>query len=265
MRKCNETEQEKIYRCIALEPEINLFIYGDLETYGFSSPQVSVYVEDDGSESYDSLVLRYFDYYIIYSQHENYALEPVIDFFRGRENVESISGKMEILKPLVSYFPKFQFTTSYMCRCNSIAPINPTSEHTAIQKLIPEDAPKIVELYVQIEEFASNYRGKEDEKAEEIRSNLSDGGIAYGVFEGHKLVSVGYTSGANSKSAMIIGIATLPGFRKKGFASLVVQMLCQESFEEGKDFLCLFYHNPEAGRIYHKIGFQEVGQYATLR
>ena len=265
MRKCNEAEQEKIYRYIALEPEINLFIYGDIETYGFSSPQVSVYVEDDGSGSYDSLVLRYFDYYIIYSQRENYALEPVIDFFKGRKNIDSVSGKMEILKPLISCFPEFQFTVSYMCRRSSTVPINLSLEKAEIRKLIPEDAHKIVDLYVQIEEFASNYRGKEDKMAEQVKLNLSDGGIACGIFEDQRLISVGCTSGANSKSAMIVGIATLPDFRKKGFASLVVQKLCQESFKEGKDFLCLFYHNPEAGRIYHKIGFEEVGQYATLR
>lgn len=36
-------------------------------------------------------------------------------------------------------------------------------------------------------------------------------------------------------------------------------------FENGSDgmkFLCLFYGNPEAGVIYRKIGFKELGQYA---
>lgn len=263
MRKCNEAEQEKIYRYIALEPEINLFIYGDIETYGFSSPQVSVYVEDDGSGSYDSLVLRYFDYYIIYSQRENYALEPVIDFFKGRKNMDSISGKIELLKPLAPHLPQFQMTADYMCRCNSVSPVN-TSALT-LRKLTPENSRDIVELYLQIEEFASNYHGKEDKMAEQIKINLKDGGIAWGIFDNGQLISVGSTGGANSKSAMVIGIATHPDYRRKGYASAIVQKLCQESFAQGKDFLCLFYHNPDAGRIYHKIGFEEVGQYATLR
>lgn len=263
MRKCNETEQEKIYRYIALEAEINLFIYGDIETYGFSSPQVSVYVEDDGSGSYDSLVLRYFDYYIIYSQRENYALEPVIDFFKDRKNIDSVSGKIELLKQLAPHLPQFQMTADYMCRCNSVSPVNTSGVN--LRKLTPENARDIVRLYLQIEEFASNYRGKEDKMAEQIKINLKDGGIAWGIFDNGQLISVGSTGGANSKSAMVIGIATHPNYRRKGYASLVVQKLCQESFAQGKDFLCLFYHNPDAGRIYHKIGFEEVGQYATLR
>lgn len=263
MRKCMESERENIYRYIASEPEMNLFFYGDIESYGLSSSQVEVYAEDNDSGTYDSLILRYFDFYIIYSQSENYALEPVLDFFQNRENIDSISGKIELLKPLAPHLPQFKMTADYMCRCNSISPV--TTSGVNLKKLAPENARDIVELYLKIEEFASNYRGKEDKMAEQLKVSLGDGGIAWGIFDNSQLISVGSTGGANSKSAMVIGIATHPDYRKRGYASTIVQKLCQESFEQGKEFLCLFYHNPHAGRIYRKIGFEEIGQYATLR
>lgn len=79
MRKCTEADRETIFAYIAAEPEMNLFIYGDIENYGVDSDHVSVYVEE-GVDSYDSLILKYFDFYILYSQRENYSLEPLIHF-----------------------------------------------------------------------------------------------------------------------------------------------------------------------------------------
>ncbi len=40
--------------------------------------------------------------------------------------------------------------------------------------------------------------------------------------------------------------------------------LCRDCFERGKKYLCLFYDDPVAGRIYNRIGFQELGEYGML-
>lgn len=69
----------------------------------------------------------------------------------------------------------------------------------------------------------------------------------------------------NSESAMIVGVATAEGHRGKGYASAVVEALCRDCFERGKKYLCLFYDNPVASRIYNRIGFQELGEYGMLR
>ena len=33
------------------------------------------------------------------------------------------------------------------------------------------------------------------------------------------------------------------------------------SFAAGRRYLCLFYDNPAAGRIYHALGFADVGRF----
>lgn len=40
--------------------------------------------------------------------------------------------------------------------------------------------------------------------------------------------------------------------------------LCRDNFAAGRQFLCLFYDNPAAGRIYHRIGFRDVGVYTIM-
>lgn len=68
----------------------------------------------------------------------------------------------------------------------------------------------------------------------------------------------------SDRSAMIVSVATRPGFRGRGYASATVAALCRGAFAGGKQFLCLFYDNPDAGRIYRRLGFAELGQYAML-
>ena len=62
----------------------------------------------------------------------------------------------------------------------------------------------------------------------------------------------------NSKSAMIVGVAT-----RKGYMSKCLSKLCNDLLERNK-FLCLFYDNPKAGKVYHKLGFKEIGIWTML-
>jgi len=43
----------------------------------------------------------------------------------------------------------------------------------------------------------------------------------------------------------------------------MLSKLCSDFIERNKS-LCLFYDNPKAGKVYHKIGFKEVGRWTML-
>lgn len=40
-----------------------------------------------------------------------------------------------------------------------------------------------------------------------------------------------------------------------------VHAAAAHSFAAGRRYLCLFYDNPAAGRIYHALGFADVGRF----
>ena len=65
----------------------------------------------------------------------------------------------------------------------------------------------------------------------------------------------------NSTHAMIVGVATHPLYRNKGFATKCIIKICKELISENK-IPCLFYDNDEAGRIYHKLGFKNRGTWS---
>ena len=120
----------------------------------------------------------------------------------------------------------------------------------------------VIGLEVQIDEFADSFRGVDrEEKVEECRENLTRGGHAFGVYDGDRLVALAETTAENSVSAMVVGVATLPGWRGRGFARACVHAAAAHSFAAGRRYLCLFYDNPAAGRIYHALGFADVGRF----
>jgi predicted GNAT family acetyltransferase len=63
---------------------------------------------------------------------------------------------------------------------------------------------------------------------------------------------------------MVVGVCTKEEYRKRGLASIVVEKLVKDVLAEGK-IACLFYDNPEAGRIYKRIGFKDIGMWTMYR
>lgn len=77
------------------------------------------------------------------------------------------------------------------------------------------------------------------------------------IMENKKIVSTASTAAENSLSAMVVGVATLESYKKKGYATQCMVKLCNQLLEENKE-LCLFYDNPSAGAIYKRIGFEDI-------
>lgn len=262
--KCTEKDLDQIMTYVSAEPEFNLFVIGDIENYGLGNDTVDIHVNVvDGK--WDSLILRYIDNYIVYSQNKYYDTAAVANFLKDAQ-IGCISGKESIIEPLSPYFESLTLRVTYLSRLDALNPLDSTLPAGLVLKpLTPQDAKAVINLYLIIEEFAVNYRGREEQAIEAIALNLEKGGSGYGIFDNHRLLSVAATSASNSQSAMVIGVATHPGSRKQGLASHVLTHLCDVNLKAGKNFLCLFYDNPEAGAIYRRLGFKEMGQYALLR
>lgn len=69
------------------------------------------------------------------------------------------------------------------------------------------------------------------------------------------LVSVAQSEFEDENHAVIVGVATDPAYRNRGLANRCLSVLCKQLLDEGKS-LYLQYDNPEAGRIYEKMGFR---------
>ncbi len=260
--KLTNKDLPKVYAYIQDEPEINLFIQGDLELYGLQGPSVSLYAI---GENWDSILLKYYSDFILYSKGPTFNAKAVGALLARQEKIMALSAKESLLKQMQSLYPTKKIQGTYLCRCKKASFIPMAGTNLPMRKLTKQDAPAIVDLYLQITEFSQPYRDHPKEKLAETTNNLEQGGIGFGLFEGTKLISSVYTTATTTTGAMIVGVATHPEARNRGYASALVSKLCSFCFEGGLEFLCLFFDNPKAGAIYTRLGFEVVDRWGIMR
>lgn len=265
MRILQEYDRDALNAYVQSEPEMNLFLIGDMENYGVNSEVVNFYLHEERNR-WDFVILRFYHNFILYSPYEDYNAGEAFRFLSAQEP-ECISGKTVLLQKIAAQFPQREMESTFMSRCDRVEREGNAPEKLEIRSMTSEDVPEAIDLLCSIKEFEKTYeKNQKSEHIRRMREELGQGAKQMmGGYTDGRLVTVAGTSAENLQSAMIVGVATDVGERGKGYASAVVSALCKNCFNRGKKFLCLFYDNPAAGRIYNRIGFRELGQYGILR
>lgn len=261
IHRLTNSDIPRVLSYIEAKREYNLFIEGDIEQYGLQSDIVTMYALGD---DWDSLVLRFYNNFIVTTNKSRCDIASMADFLQ-QQSILCLSGEESLLMQLVPYFPTAKFQGTYLCRLDKRNHTPVEGRESEVVRLHGSDAKAVVELYKLIDEFARPYLEHEETKLQETASNLDGAGLAFGMFAHDKLVCVANTTARSKSGAMVIGVATHPDYRGRGYASTVMNKLCSESFSQGLQFLCLFYDNPKAGAIYHRLGFETVGRWAMMR
>lgn len=245
----------RLYRYISDEPEYNLFIYGDVEAYGLEGDRLDIWAVENNGE-FDSILMRFNEYYIPYSKNNNFCRLPIINKLKQQKAIY-ISGKKAVIEKISGGFPDIKLTDTHLARIDKLF-----NKHSApgIQKAELKDIEDITRFYCDIEEFDTRNRYQRSLESSRDYIIKGTGRFFYMRING-EIVSVAASTAENSKSAMVVGVATSLKHRGKGYATMVVSELCDDILSEGKEFLCLFYYNPQAGRIYKRIGFFDVGSW----
>jgi predicted GNAT family acetyltransferase len=261
MRQLTENDRAAVLEYVGVEPEVNIFFIGDVENFGVDCAEVSIWAFGQGAP-WDSVVLRYTNDYVVYSRNAGYDAGQVASFLKTKD-VGMISGKYEIVARLEAYFPERRLRSMFLTKCHAVKAGFDTPDGCEIRALTAGDAETLADLLTGVDEFSASYHDRET-TVTKLRTSLGCGSTCCGAFVDGALVSCAQATAENSKSAMVVGVATRADVRGRGFASAVVSSLCRESFRKGKAFLCLFYDNPAAGRIYNRIGFEPFGKYALF-
>jgi len=129
-----------------------------------------------------------------------------------------------------------------------------------VEWLTVENYREVLELHRAIEEFSIG-----DVNEEAFLRPIKDGsGRTCFIRRDGRPVSAASSAAETKSMAMVVGVGTLKEYRKRGYASLCVSALCRPLLEEEKAAY-LFYDNPDAGRIYRRLGFREIGKWLSAR
>ncbi|MER1990706.1 MAG: GNAT family N-acetyltransferase [Solibacillus isronensis] len=261
IRKLTNEDLEITMALVHKKPAENLFIIGDIEAYGMESDIQDLWGQFEGNQL-KAILLRYDQNYIPYSEG-NYDVEGFAKIINENRGRIEISGLQHLVAPLKKWIDRGirRDSETYYAKCTKLTVPTAELDFSNVTYLQPGEYAENIEMLQSIPEFSTGTFSVEGrERAEKFKT-----GRTYIIRdEQGVMVSSASTTAENSQSAMIVGVGTRPGYGKKGYATHCMLKLCQDLLDEGKS-ICLFYDNPAAGRIYKRIGFEDIGFWTMVR
>lgn len=261
LRKATEKHRGLIMNYCLGEPSINLFIIGDIENFGFNTDFQEVWIQTSGDKLV-GIVLRYHDNFIIYSKDLDLDVNE-INILLSTRNANIISGKLTVMDLFYTVM-KNNYSKRNMYFCELLNTSKLIKDTSGVELAKETDAMDIALVYGEIEEFSGLYSAGIDSRYKQIATRIkTKEGVHMFIKEEGKIISQGNTTAETTTGAIVGGILTIPEYRNIGLASRVISAICQDLHFRGKS-ACLFFDNPEAGRIYHKLGFENIGNWSIL-
>ncbi|GGE79795.1 GNAT family N-acetyltransferase [Priestia taiwanensis] len=260
IRTLVEADNEVVFAYLTQNPALNLFIIGDIEAFGYEQAFQELWGEFTEDGLVKAVLLRYHNTFIISAEGicdaEGFASIIRSYEFDGFSGSEDAVAQLELLLPLEG----FRKTDSYFAECTTAEHATLSTNTEEVQMATLEDVDRIIEVRKSIKEFniASDARGMLQQSIE------TKTGRTYYIEQNGKMISLASTTAENSLSGMIVGVATVEEARQKGYVTHLLEHIIRDLIAEKKT-LCLFYNNPSAGRIYKRLGFEDIGHWRMYR
>ena len=247
--KCTEADLDILNEYLYREKELNLFVISDIEVFGFEDSNIEVFIDYDNTIR--TVYLRFFDNMCLVS-YDNIIdfkfLKSIID----EHSIANINGEKELINKIkMDYFRVEDYYFS------SLTELEVEVDDSGVSELDIHNFEQYIDAANKVFNNQSDY---EAAKAE-LEKNAKH---IFVCKENGKVVSGASSSAESKELAMIIGVFTDENHRRKGYAQKCVHALCKKLLNEGKT-VCLFYDNPNAARMYEKLGFKQKGYLSTLK
>lgn len=269
IRKLSNADFKTLMDFVRKEKEWNIFIIGDILSFGFDSPVVEVWGEFDViSGNLKAVLLRYRRDLIFYSDSDSWDIDSFCNIILTTR-CKVFSGKKDAVMPFLKALNVLNKREQLFMKLDSSVDKNKlelSQEEFEKVRVINKDNLEenldklelIVYLYQSIEEFLN------PSTFEQLRQDVLMGrSRIYYIEEDGMVVSSARTGAEIADMAMVLSVCTMHEYRSRGYATMCMKRLCSDLIKEGKS-LCLFCDNPKAANIYRKIGFQQIGTWVTL-
>lgn len=260
IKKLKQEDQKMVLDYLYQDVSYNIFPIGDIEAFGMETDFQRVYGEFNEKGDLLSILLRYKEN-AIYTSHLQHFNQAYLDILK-LDPSEFISGKAELMALIDPFLDGYTKKEMFFCMADHMKKTyEPSLEIKRLET--KEDIIKLFDLLKTIDEFSYLKRTKEA-FLESYMKTLKMG-INYIIEEDDIIVASVATTAETSKNAMVVAVATLENHRHKGYASALLLKLMHTYIIDKKKALCLFYNNPEAGKIYMRLGFEPIGKWTMYQ
>ena len=258
IRKLIESDNEQTMIFLKQEPEYNIFIIGDIEQFGYVSDFQTLWGEFINKEL-KAVLLKYRNNCVYYSPIKR-SIEPFKEILDVIE-FHIMNGKKEVVDVFEEYLKGWEVSDMYFAALNSFTMEDIDVSEVKLMETY-EDFCDEFKMLENVDEFGVGDRETMEEYSRHQHKITEQGArTSYYYKKDNQMVSVASVVAENSVNGMVIAVATDKNYRKQGLASLVMNKLCNEYLNVKGKSICLFFDNPKAGKIYHRLGFVDVGYY----
>ncbi len=259
IRKLIESDHEQLIDFLKEEQAINLFIIGDIESFGYDIDFQELWAEYDENNEMIAVMLRFFSSYIPYAKGA-FNVQGFANIIKEDQLFNEFSGKAAIAEQFEDLVPLGKKQSTFFAELRDTENLTAEVDTLLVKRATMNDIDRILDIRSAV--FGpSQLRDGREKLMKSMENNSSR---SYYIEEEGKIVSIVSTAAENSLSAMIIGVGTVDTHRKRGYASRIMTLVAREALSEGKS-LCLFYDNPAAGKIYKQLGFKDIGMWNMYR
>lgn len=242
------------------QPLYNLFLLGNLARHGVAGPDLDFWMHERSDGEIAGVVNRWLTFWSIGHGEDPRAFDAaaaaaVIDGY-PREQVQGMTGVPDEVEPLLAALRRHRPRHVQQERFAALegAPA-PAAHRGASRRAEPKDLDALAALY---DDPAAGRMRRGRPAVERMIA-----GRTYLVEDEGAVVCACGVFAETHRAGMIGGVYTPERFRRRGYATSLVHFVSAELVAEGKR-PCLFYANPEAGRIYLRLGFRDLGPWRLV-
>ncbi|MBU0490837.1 MAG: GNAT family N-acetyltransferase [Chloroflexi bacterium] len=267
IRLLTPADREALLALIQQEPANNLFQIADLYQFGMEDPARLVYYGAFRGDQLVADMMRYRQNYAVYwPLGEPAPLAEFADIAR-RAGLRFCTGVPAQVEPFLAHFDPASIKKRFQQRYYHLPPgALAASDHHGARRAGRDDIDALAAFYAR-DFFADLGRTTTpEEHRQHAVNNLEAGQITYCIYEGERIISAAHTTALHrtlrvgAGVAMIGAVATLESHRNRGLSTSCMAALCADLLGRGIAPY-LFWHDPAAGRVYDKVGFQDIGDW----
>lgn len=250
-RRLRPTDRAALIRYLEQDRLNNLFPLANLAQVGMEYPELRYFGAYVGDELLGALMLMRHNAGVAW--HDPSVL-PEFARLLLRERALALSGRRERVEPLLDLLPSGRVRRNVPARCagvteQSLRPWPGCGERLAGAG----DIEALIELYSA--DILLTHVSREEHR-QRLERTLNAGGLIVLVERDGLVVSGARTSAVGHGMAMIGSVATLPAYRRRGFARACTGLLSRLLIDQGiEPYLTYDFTDPAASRTYASLGF----------
>ena len=262
IRRLHEADRQLALALLNRQPELNLYMLGNLETLGFGADYCEFWgdFEEDlsGTTTLRAILNRYMTGWTVFGleRADWPGLGHVLDSAPGTATrLQDNPGGIDSFLPYLSAYRAGRTFSEELMTLDAAAFVPlPPPPGLQVRRATMDDLHALTPFYANAESMTR--------MPASIERPVRDTRLWIALETG-TVVAAALTNAETVDLAMIGGVYTLPSRRGCGFSQAVCSALCAELLSATKRPV-LYWESPAAGRVYRKLGFQPAGVWRSV-